>query len=369
MPLVEGKDGGTSKAAAEGTFAHNMFERRLKGGALTPRLGIEKEVGDWEFEYDLAMMGHLDTAQQWVEDLGPGLLFPEAKVALTITYGGAGEFQRVIKGTADVTLQPDSEPGVLHIIDLKYGQGIRVYAEHNTQLMLYAAAAMEHFASLIEDIHTVVLHILQPRLEWHDEFRMSVPDLMDWVQGPVSSAVGSVLLGQGLVFAPSKKACQWCPIAPCKAAMEKAGEAFEDLTTPGVAPTDGEVLGEFLSKVPFYSMIAKAAHDRAVDMLTSGEHVPGYKMVTGKGGSRKWSTPEQAILTLLADGHNPYTEPELVSVAVAEKFYGKKAFAESEAADLVIKPKGNPTLTTADDKRAALTFTPSTFDNLGDDNE
>lgn len=365
VPLVEGKNTPANKAMAEGTFAHSMFERRIIGGDRTPRLGIDKEVEGFEFEYDEEMKNHLDTAQGWVDELGPGLVFSEAKVELTVTYGAAGEFTRVVKGTSDVTVQADAEPGVLHIMDLKYGQGVKVFADNNSQLMLYAAAALEHFAMLIEDIHTVVLHILQPRLGHHDEFRISVPDLMDWVQGPVSSAVGSVLLEEGVKFAPSKKACQWCPIAPCTAALAAVGDLFEDLTEEGIEQANGDALGKFLNDMPFYSMIAKAATTKATEMLARNEPVAGHKLVEGKGGARVWMDEEAAEKAMLDEGLDPYTEPKLISVAAAEKLYGgKKKFAETEVVDLIHKPKGNPTLTTTEDKRPALNFAPVTFDNL-----
>ncbi|HBP64486.1 MAG TPA: hypothetical protein DD730_09475, partial [Desulfosporosinus sp.] len=39
---------------------------------------------------------------------------------------------------------------ILDVIDLKYGKGVRVSAEHNTQMMLYALGALELFDLLYD---------------------------------------------------------------------------------------------------------------------------------------------------------------------------------------------------------------------------
>ena len=376
VPLTAGMHGTSSKAAAEGTFAHAMFERILNSTIAwkarnSPMVGItEGEVEGHEFVFDTDMAGHLDEAADWVDALGEGLLFTETKVALTIRYGADGEHERVITGTSDVTVQPDAEPGVLHVCDLKYGQGVKVYAQDNTQMMLYGAATLETHAALIEDIHTVVLHVLQPRLNHHDEWRISVPDLMDWVQGPVTSAVAAVMLERNLAFAPSTKTCQWCPAAPCDAALNKASAMFEGVDAEVVEQSDGDALGDFLAKVPFFTMVAKKATEAATDRLKSNEPVKGFKLVEGKGGGRTWTDEAQAQALMLAEGYDPFTEPKLISVAAAERLYGKKQFVETELVELTQKPKGNPTLTSIEDKRPALQFAPVTFDDVpGEDDE
>ena len=63
-------------------------------------------------------------------------------------------------GTGDLIIVAD---GVLEIIDFKGGRGVRVEADHNPQLMLYALGALLEFDPLY-DIHTVRMSIVQPRL-------------------------------------------------------------------------------------------------------------------------------------------------------------------------------------------------------------
>lgn len=53
---------------------------------------------------------------------------------------------------------------LLHIIDLKYGQGVLVDATENPQMMLYALGALRIFDCLY-DIESVSMTIYQPRRE------------------------------------------------------------------------------------------------------------------------------------------------------------------------------------------------------------
>ena len=46
-------------------------------------------------------------------------------------------------GTADCIVH-DIVGGTLWVIDFKYGQGVKVTAQKNTQAMFYAAGALEH---------------------------------------------------------------------------------------------------------------------------------------------------------------------------------------------------------------------------------
>ncbi|RCK10967.1 DUF2800 domain-containing protein [Bacillus licheniformis] len=53
---------------------------------------------------------------------------------------------------------------VMEIIDLKYGKGVPVSAQENTQMRLYALGAINQFGMLY-DIETVRMTIIQPRLD------------------------------------------------------------------------------------------------------------------------------------------------------------------------------------------------------------
>ena len=66
-------------------------------------------------------------------------------------------------GTGDAVIVAD---GTLHVVDFKYGTGVLVSAEGNSQMRLYALGALDMFGELY-DIDTVVTTIYQPRLVQH----------------------------------------------------------------------------------------------------------------------------------------------------------------------------------------------------------
>lgn len=63
-------------------------------------------------------------------------------------------------GTGDCVIVSDH---LLHIIDFKYGKGVRVEAKNKPQIKLYAIGALEMFGKLY-DIDEVEMNIFQPRM-------------------------------------------------------------------------------------------------------------------------------------------------------------------------------------------------------------
>jgi hypothetical protein len=76
-------------------------------------------------------------------------------------------------GTVDMAIVTDT---VAHIIDLKLGKGVPVYAEENPQLMIYGLGILG-MAELLYDVETVRLTIFQPRLNNSSTWDISPDDL------------------------------------------------------------------------------------------------------------------------------------------------------------------------------------------------
>ena len=96
----------------------------------------------------------------------------------------------------------------------------------------------------------------------------------------------------------------------------------------------------------------KAVKERALSQMLSGEEIPGYKVVEGRG-SRAWSDPElvEELLSSSQPREKYMTEPELLSPYQLEKSIGKKE-AALFSQFIVTKP-GSPTIAPATDKREA----------------
>ena len=84
-------------------------------------------------------------------------------------------------GTGDLVIVAD---GVLEIVDFKGGRGVRVEADHNSQLMLYGLGALLEFEALY-DIQTVRMSIVQPRLNNISTFEMPAGELLQWAKTEV----------------------------------------------------------------------------------------------------------------------------------------------------------------------------------------
>ena len=98
--------------------------------------------------------------------------------------------------------------------------------------------------------------------------------------------------------------------------------------------------------------------DKALELILSGQKIPGYKAVEGKS-SRCWSDQDKAIDKLLASGIDRAVVYDSVpkSLAQLEKMLGKPKFTEL-VGEFVVKPQGKPTLADAGDKRKSSAAPP-----------
>ena len=155
----------TSEYAEEGTAAHELCE-------LTARYFLG-EVSEMDFENrrdELAKGPYYNAEMQECANDYARFIAEKTKAAQESCEDAFTElevrvdFSKYVKdgfGTGDCLIVADK---LLHIIDLKYGQGVLVNAEENPQMMLYALGALRIFDCLY-DIETVSMTIYQPRRE------------------------------------------------------------------------------------------------------------------------------------------------------------------------------------------------------------
>jgi len=255
---------------------------------------------------------------------------------------------------------------MLEVIDLKYGKGVRVEAEGNPQLQLYALGAIETFGS-IYDFDEVKMTIIQPRNGGVSEQVMTVEALKAWGES-IKPIIAQALKGEGEFRAGGH--CRFCKAAPrCKALadynLSLARLEFKDvdlLTDEEIA----DVLGRVDHLKNYADMIAKYALQEAV----AGRHQwPGYKLVEGR--SRRVYTDTKAIVKVLtAAGYKKaqiMKPQELIGVTDMTKLLTKKTFEEL-LGDYLEKPQGKPTLAPVSDKRPE--FKPAEeFTNLDEEKE
>ena len=162
-----------TEAAAEGTAAHALAEHKLrKALKMRSTRPVSKYDSD---EMEMYTDGYLEFVLEAIEEARQDC--PDPKVLIEQRL----DFSCYVPdgfGTGDCLIVADK---LLHIIDLKYGQGVLVNAEENPQMMLYALGALRIFDCLY-DIETVSMTIYQPRRENVSTWVISVAELREWAE-------------------------------------------------------------------------------------------------------------------------------------------------------------------------------------------
>jgi len=338
----------TSEAAEEGTLAHELVELKLKRflagrktGKATPKIKNHELYRQVMEEYTDEYVNYVLELYAAVQSTCPDAqLISERRVDFSsIVPGGFG--------TTDTIIIADR---VMHVIDFKYGKGVLVEAVGNPQLRLYGWGALSEYGMLY-DIETVVVHIVQPRLDHRDHEAIPVLDLINWGADQVKPVAELADKGEGEFCAGDH--CQFCRAqATCRAYADHVMSLTQYQFADPVELSDEEI-AEILPKVDELVRWAKKIKDFAQDEAVNHDHfIPGYKLVEGRS-SRVITDPDEAWEKLEEAGWATHDITKLVSLTELETLVGKKALAEL-LGDLIVKPTGKPVLVPESDKRPAI---------------
>ncbi|MDO4717531.1 MAG: DUF2800 domain-containing protein [Propionibacteriaceae bacterium] len=325
-------------AAEQGTAAHALAEHKLRR-ALKRR--SHKPASPW---IDDEMEEHTDSYVTWVveriAELGRPLVLVEER--LDYSRWAPDGF-----GTGDCVLISD---GVLHVIDLKYGQGVLVACEGNTQMMLYALGAWDTFGLLYE-IDEVRMTIYQPRRDNVSTWTMPLTELLAWADSTLAPAAQLAAEGEGEYA--SGDWCRFCAIRNTCRARAEANLALARLEFKPAAELSDEEISEVLAKLPGLTSWANDVQAHALEAATNhGKRWPGFKLVAGRS-SRRWSNEAAVEAAATKAGFHDIHDTKLIGIPAMEKLMGKTTFHEL-LGDLVDKPPGKPALVPSTDKRPEL---------------
>jgi len=342
----------TSSFAAEGTLAHEFGDvnLRFKNGEIdekTLKAELKKLRKDKNYTDEME-----SEVEKYVTIVMEAFAVakartPDAKLLIEERV----DFSHLVEkgfGTGDVCIVAD---GILDVIDLKYGKGVKVDADKNPQLMLYGSGALRNF-EMLYDIHTVNLVIVQPRLDHLSEWQISTEDLIEWGEKEVRPKAAKAYQGKGVQKAGDH--CKWCKVkAMCATlAAKNVKLAQHDFKDPHLL-TESQVLEVYKQQpmlVDWVNAVAKYLLDEAV----KGKKWPGMKLVEGRS-NRKW-LDDKKVQDVLADNlfdEKDYTTTKIQGITAVEKLVGKSDFPKI-LGELVIKPQGKPTLVPMSDKRPAV---------------
>lgn len=253
-------------------------------------------------------------------------------------------------GTSDLSIIADH---VLTVIDLKYGKGMKVSAEHNSQIMLYALGALEMF-NILYDINEIKMVIFQPRIENISESVISVSDLLDWAENELRPKAELAAKGEGEFCAGEH--CRFCKVkATCRKRAEYNLAIAKDDFAPPDMLEDSEI-EMILERADALVSWAVDVKEYALSQALSGKQWNGYKVVEGKS-NRKYTDEKAVAEAVKAIGKNPYCELEVLGITAMTKLLGGKKKFDELLSKYVCKPQGKPTLVPMSDKRKAWTST------------
>lgn len=342
-----------SSYALEGTLAHEFGDigLQLNVGKLsvdqyTPKQDklrqsefYTDDMGGYVQEYIEYVMNQYEEAKKKTSD---AILLIEDEIDLT-------DYIEDGFGTNDAAIIADD---VLEVIDLKYGMGIQVSADDNSQLKLYGIGALQN-AMLMYDIKTVKLTIVQPRLDWIDSWEISAEELLQWGEEVVKPVAKIAYAGEGDQKAGDH--CKWCKVKPkCRVLAEDNLElAKYDFKDPKLLE-DHEILEIYVKEKRFADWL-NGINAYVLAKALQGKKWKGYKVIEGRR-SRVWTDKEKVIEKLQDEAYTDddiFKAQTLRGIGDIEKLIGKKDF-EGVMGDLVKRNPGKPTIALESDKRPLM---------------
>ena len=340
--LAEAAGSKSSVYADEGTLAHEIAEYALTKyleGAYDPIIDDAVPLKDEHLENPLFGVDMADYIRDYCEFVigenyemqkqdGSSKMYLERRVDIT-------DFAPDSFGSVDVTLLSDK---TIHIIDLKYGAGVRVSADMNEQMLMYALGTLKSLES--DRIEKIRMTIAQVRLDHYDTFEMSKEDLLSWADKVLKPAAKMAIQGVGKQVIGSW--CGFCPVkAQCRAQRDAILADFDEKPEP-LLLSDEEIV-DLIGKIDTYKSWIESVNKYVYDRAIQGHKWEGYKLIAGRTSRviKDEAKIRQALL-------NEFLEDEVLNIKLKgigdlEKLLGKKVFS-ARFGDAIESRPGAPKL-------------------------
>jgi len=337
--------------ADAGTAAHEIMERCLKND-VDPVLFLDTVIQTDDMNTPVTVDEEMVEAVQVVRDYvaaavsaGVKVLGVEVKFDLSPLNPPGPMY-----GRADIVLQHPGtkpkrfhkdgnlvvvmpKPGMLEVVDLKYGQGTIVNVVENSQLMYYALGAVVATNEIPLRLRSTVIQPRAPHPDGiirHHEFEYT--ELKDFKGHLFERA--ALTQDEDAPLTPGDW-CKFCPaLAICPAQLEAAQEVakteFAMIETssdePQLPVPEGlelEELTKIMTAAPVIDAWLKSVMNHVRERTEAGEET-GFKLVP-KRGRRMWvdaDVAERAAVSAL--GEDAYAPRKLRSVTQMEKALKEK---------------------------------------------
>lgn len=344
----------------EGTLAHAYCARKLKlACGITDVRAEDKEITELQALRTGEMDGYTDDYATFVlERLAEARKRTRDAALMVEKRLDFSSFLPSSFGTADAIIIAD---GLMEVIDFKYGKGVKVDAEGNSQMRIYALGALAAYDYEFS-VREVRMTIFQPRIGNVSSDELSVSELEEWRDVTLVPRAREAAATNG-----NFKAGDWCTFCKARHACKALADYCADpakLVKPEQLSND-ELAKDILPRLAIIRKWAADVEDYCLTKALAGEDFPGWKVVEGRS-VRRITDPAKAAEALEGEGYCDVWKPrELLGITDLEKLCGKKAFA-AICGPYVDKPEGKPTLAPESDKRPAFSPARADFAQLGD---
>lgn len=284
-----------SAYALEGTAAHKVLERALRGEAnwdtIRPSYVLEE---NWPSTLRAVKIG-VEYVQDILDEYPDAVMLLEHKFVIPSSVVPGQVF-----GTNDICIYVPSMR-LLYVIDYKHGAGKFVEVLKNKQIRFYELGALNYDPSWTID--TVVGVIIQPRIEYAEPIRE------EWITADEVRAFGGAIdqhiektLAPDAPLVPGDEQCFFCRGAVTCPARQRhfvqlAGETFshvkqitaESLTDPVDMSLDH--IGHVLAAGKLALKWVESVREYGYSLQLSGMHIPGQKLVEATP-RRGWALDE-----------------------------------------------------------------------------
>lgn len=291
----------SSEYAEQGTLAHELaFEILSYEVGNTTKRHYEKQLRRIKAHkfYDADMLRFVKVYTNYVLNLAKQ---PNAIVFLEKRLDFSAWVQDSF-GTADAIVY-DEPTKTLHVIDLKFGLGVKVHATHNPQLKMYALGAYHLLGDLFE-IDTVCMTITQPRIGEISSSEVPILNVIAWGYDTLIPTAKIAYRGEGEQTVGEH--CKFCRVqANCKKFADQALNIFDEqiekygLVSQSHYVADTQVLLSVYEKADLLKNYLESVKEEVYQRAIKGEKIQGY-VLRQKESNRAW-TDDEAVLQFFKD--------------------------------------------------------------------
>lgn len=344
-----------SKWGAEGSAAHALAEKCLTLGKFPADfIGVKIYLDEQNNEYHVdqtmcdKVLDYVNQCRIYLNDPAWDC-FIEQKVSLepALPIWGTADFIACKAATA-------TESGRLYVNDLKAGHNIVMVG---SQLYIYGIGAWIKYDP-IYSFGEVELVITQPPAHHYDTKTLTREQLKKF--GAELTAAIKRIETHPSSLNPGEAQCKYCRARSfCPALNIEVETAVQTVITP----EQTEALGLAMTRIPLIKAWVKGVEDVVKELVLNKTPIPGYKVVEGKKGNRKFEDAKKAETFLKnkvrAFQKNLCTVKMMTPIQVMAALKADPSMIKGKAttvdiSKLVIQTPGQPTVVPDSDQRKAL---------------